>query len=113
MQTTAASLTPDQLAATVGHAIACETALRNAGIHDPAELLPLKLYAEAAERREHALDNYRRLKGTHAHFAATHDHDDPAHADLQRAVATAQAALTTAEQVMTYRLVEWQKARGL
>lgn len=110
---TSSSLTPTQLAATVGRAIQCETALREAGIHDPAELQPLKAYAEAAEKREAALTAYRRAKAAHAQFAATHDHDDPAHEEHQRAVACAQSALTTAEQVMTYHLAEWRNARGL
>ena len=109
----AASLTPDQLAATVGRAIQCETALREAGIHDPAELQPLQAYAEAAEKREAALTAFRRAKAAHARFAATHDHDDPAHEEHQRTFAIAQAALHTAEQVMTYRLIEWRRARGL
>ena len=65
MPNTAANLTPDQLAATVGRAIQCEGALRSAGIEDPAELQPMHRFAIAAE------------------------------------------------QVMTCRLIEWRRARGL
>ncbi|MGB1560780.1 MAG: hypothetical protein ACPHN2_04700 [Sinimarinibacterium flocculans] len=113
MPNTAANLTPNQLAATVGRAIQCEGALRSAGIEDPAELQPMHRFAIAAEARESALRNYRRLSAAHKRFAQTHDHDDPAHEDHQRAVACAQAALTSAEQVMAVALTDWQKARGL
>lgn len=61
----AASLTPDQLAATVDQALQCEGDLRSAGIEGPAELQPMHRFAIAAE------------------------------------------------QVMTCRLIEWRRARGL
>lgn len=84
-----------------------------AGIHDPAELLPLAEFAAAAEERESALTQYRRAVHAHKRFATTHDQDDPAHEEHQRAVALAQATLTAAEQIFAVKLDAWRKARGL
>jgi hypothetical protein len=109
----ASSLSPQQLSTTIGAALQAESALRNAGISDAAELRPLIEFAEAAESRESALSAHRKARSAHQRFAATHDSDDPAHEDHQRRVALTQAALTSAEQVLAIKLAEWRKARGL
>lgn len=113
MSALAASLTTAQLAATVGRAIQCETALRAAGLDDPVEVAPLVEFAHAAEERESALKAYRKAKDAHRRFSATHDGDDPAHEEHQRQVAMAHATLVASEQVLAVKLAEWREARGL
>lgn len=108
-----ASLSADQLAATIGRAVQCESALHAAGITDPAELRPLVQFAAAAEQHQDALKQYHRIKNAHAAFAARHDCDDPGHDEHQRKLSVALAALVAAEQLLIELRQALNHARGL
>ncbi len=94
-------------------AAAAHQACSDAGISDPAEILPIARYAEAAEQHQDALAGYRKIKNAHAAFAARHDVDDPGHDEHQRNLGTALETLRAAERLLNARRRELNEARGL
>lgn len=94
-------------------AIAAYQACSDAGLADPAEILPIARYAEAAEQHQDALAGYRKIKNAHAAFSARHDVDDPGHDEHQRNLVTARETLRAAEQLLNARRRELNEARGL